>query len=104
MSLDKSIINALQLSDNIYRIDITVNNYKKLKESTIQYLKDRNIKVVTSNRTDRYKIYIYKKDCFAFNDEKCEALTEINCTFCKFYRNDITLKQIEDDIIAYSRK
>lgn len=46
------------------------------------------------------------KDCFAFKERNghmgCKALSLLDCKDCKFYRNDITETEIEQDIRHYS--
>ena len=44
-----------------------------------------------------------KKDCFAYKENKCYALNELYCKNreCRFYRNDITIKEIERSIKRY---
>lgn len=45
-----------------------------------------------------------KKDCFAYQENKCYALDGMFCgnCKCKFYRNDITIDDIEKSIKYYS--
>ena len=47
-----------------------------------------------------------KKDCFAYQKNKCYALNGMYCANgkCRFYRNDITIEQIETSIKKYSKK
>lgn len=52
-----------------------------------------------------------KKDCFAYVESRkgkrrCYCLDELNCKNkqCKFYRNDITIPQIEKSIKKYAMK
>ncbi len=44
-----------------------------------------------------------KKDCFAYKENKCYALNELYCKNreCRFYRNDINIKEIERSIKRY---
>lgn len=46
------------------------------------------------------------KDCFAFKERNghvgCKALSLLDCKDCKFYRNDITESEIEQDIRHYA--
>ena len=44
-----------------------------------------------------------KKDCFAYKGHECYALNELYCKNrkCRFYRNDITIKEIERSIKRY---
>lgn len=46
---------------------------------------------------------ITKKDCFAYNNNKCSALRCLYCENgeCRFYRNDITKEQIEQEVASY---
>ena len=46
-----------------------------------------------------------KKDCFAYMKNKCYALDGMFCanTNCRFYRNDITIEEIEKSIKEYSK-
>lgn len=101
MSLEKRIIQAINMLNNIHHIDINKRQYKKINPSTLNAIKQKNIKINLRNNIERYKIYIHRKDCFAYKNENCTALKNIDCNFCKFYRNDITLKQIEEDIEKY---
>lgn len=45
-------------------------------------------------------------DCFAFREKgkysSCKALKQLCCKGCKFYRNDINVAEIEQDIINYA--
>ena len=45
------------------------------------------------------------KDCFAYRGEQCYALNELYCKNkeCRFYRNDITINEIENSIKKYLR-
>ena len=43
-----------------------------------------------------------RKDCYARLNNDCYALKELNCSKCRFYRNDITREKIEADISKYS--
>ena len=49
---------------------------------------------------------ISKKDCFAYQDNKCYALNDLYCKRenCRFYRNDIKISKIESDIRRYPVK
>jgi len=49
-----------------------------------------------------------KKDCFAYiesekGERKCNCLDDLECPnrYCKFYRNDITIEEIENSIKEY---
>lgn len=43
-----------------------------------------------------------KYDCFALNDDnKCICLKIKNCSNCKFYRNDLSSKKIEQDVFNH---
>lgn len=48
----------------------------------------------------------FNKDCFAYKEKGghmgCKALKEMNCKHCKFYRNDITETEIEQDVRHYA--
>ncbi len=43
------------------------------------------------------------KDCFAYKGNQCYALNELYCKnrACRFYRNDITIKDIEKSVREY---
>ena len=52
-----------------------------------------------------------KKDCFAYIESekgkrKCYCLDDLECPnrYCKFYRNDITIKEIENSIKEYAMR
>ena len=47
-----------------------------------------------------------KKDCFAYQGNKCYCLDKLYCKnqFCSFYRNDISISEIEKDIQMYYLK
>ena len=48
----------------------------------------------------------FNKDCFAYKEKNghvgCKALKGMNCKHCKFYRNDITESEIEQDVRHYA--
>ena len=101
--------------DNLIIKNIEKYNYKSLlvnkdlilEKNTLEFLRKRNIKIFYCN-IDTYKLSFYNVDCFAFKIRsgkfKCNALTEINCNNCKFYRNNTTKNKIESDVKKYIKK
>lgn len=43
-----------------------------------------------------------RDDCFAKDEHRCIALKELQCINCRFYRNDLNLNLIEEDIKIYN--
>lgn len=102
MNINRNIMDTINNIENIYRIDINIEKYKFLKQETIENIKANKIIIKKSKQIKAFQIYIYKKDCFAFNNGKCRALKRISCPGCSFYKNNITWEKIEKDINNYS--
>ena len=106
MSLDRRITSAITYCSNtgLFSIEINPDEYAKLRRETIEMLIANNIKIQTNKDIKTMKLNTHKNDCFAYRYEKCLALKNIDCINCKFYRNDIKMQDIENDIIAYTNK
>lgn len=104
MDINKKIMSYINMYSAPYRVELTVKAYNNLKKETIIYLKKRRIKIAINNTIPEIRIFGYKVNCFAFENNDCLALTEINCENCRFYNDKLTLKEIEEDIREYTKK
>ncbi len=87
------------LEEPIKYINITKEEAEKLGDNIKQI---DGVKLIVADKlTDKIK-----GDCFAYHKNKCQALNKLYCinSECKFYRNDVTMKQIKDSIKYYSKK
>lgn len=103
MEIDQRIIQAINKTTNIHHMEINKKEFKKLKKETLDAIRISKIQYTLKSDIEDFKICTYKSDCFAYKDNKCLALKELDCKKCKFYRNDIKIENIEDDIINYAQ-
>lgn len=105
MDINEEIIKKISSTENAY--NLLINENLTLNDDTIKFLEEKNIKYKRC-KVFRLRIVNYKVDCFAFEIRsgkfKCNALTEINCNNCKFYRNNTTKSKIESDVKKYIKK
>lgn len=87
MNINDKIIQALALFKDATFIEVTPIAYKKIRQDTLKQLEAAEIEVIIKTGVKDFCIYTYKKDCFAYRDKVCDALNEINCVGCKFYKN-----------------
>ena len=105
MTIDKRILQVIDLNKNITMIETNPISYRKIELETLDYLKEKGITVEVRNGANELTFYTYKSDCFAFNNKQCMALIEIDCTNCKFYKNkeDYNYLKTEFDIKKYAK-
>lgn len=103
MDIDQRIVQGINKTKNIHHIVINKRQFKKLRQETLTAIKISKIQYTLKNDIEDLKVYVYNPDCFAYKDSECLALKELDCEHCKFYRNDIKMIDIEEDIINYER-
>lgn len=87
MNVNDKIMQTLELFKNATLIEVTPLAYRKIREDILSQIEKRNIKLVITEKVKEYKVYTHKIDCFAYKDKVCDALKEIDCVGCKFYKN-----------------
>lgn len=102
MEINKRILSVFKYISSPIQIEMNKASFNRLTIDTLNLLKEKDIKIFINNNINSMKITKNKPDCFAYKKNNCRALTTIDCERCNFYRNDITWKQIEADIVAYS--
>lgn len=106
---------------------MTIEDKIKKRIKTMEMLKNEPVREIQINKEeaeklgdrkalDGVKLIVVdklgdrtKKDCFAYIEnnghKKCYCLDKLYCKNreCRFYRNDVTIPQLEMSIIAYSK-
>ena len=105
MTIDKRILQVIDLNKNITMIETNPTSYRKIKIETLDYLREKGITVEVKNGAKELEFYTYKSDCFAYNNKQCMALIEIDCANCRFYKdkNDFNYLKTEFDIKKYAK-
>lgn len=102
MEINNRIASILNYESGPFLIEMNEGSFNKLTNYTLKVLKSKNIKISINNKIKSMKIIKHKVDCFAYKDKHCLALSKIDCEHCNFYRNDITLDEIEKAVTTYS--
>ena len=104
MTISERIMQVTNLNKNITMIEVNPTSFRKIKQDTLDYLKQKGIKVEIEEGANDLSFYTYKPDCFAYKNKQCMALTEINCANCSFYKNNITMAKLRQEIKEYNMK
>lgn len=74
-------------------------------KSELKELSQKNIDLIETFGLKNFFIVEDKSDCFAYIGNKCYCLNELYCqknNKCNFYRNDISINEIEKSITNYN--
>lgn len=106
---------------------MTIEDKIKKRIKTMEMLKNEPVKEIQINKEESEKLgdrkaldgvklivvdklgEMTKKDCFAYIEinghKKCYCLDKLYCKNreCRFYRNDVTIAELERSVEAYSR-
>lgn len=107
----------MTIEDKIRKRIKTMEMLKNEPVKEIQISKEEAEKLGDRKVLDGVKLIVVeklgdrtKKDCFAYSElknghKKCYCLDILYCKNqeCRFYRNDVTIPQLEMSIIAYSK-
>ena len=102
----------MDIKDKIRKRIRTVEMLQGRLIDEIQITKQEAEQLGDINAIDRVKLVVVeklgdmtKKDCYAYKKNKCYALNDLYCKNreCKFYRNDISIDDIERSIKEYSK-
>ena len=97
----------MKLEDKIRKRIKTMSTMQGENIKEIQITRKEAEQLGNINMIDNVKLIVVeklgdmtKKDCFAYKENKCYALNELYCKNrkCRFYRNDITIKEIERSV------
>lgn len=94
MNINDKIRQVLDLSEYITVIDVTPIAYEKITQDTLDMLEKRGVQLRIRKGIKEFCMYTHKTDCFAYKTYKCDALNELDCVGCSFYKPKESFKPL----------